>query len=169
MLSVMPQATAHGTRSGDMHLHVALKAAGKAKGEARAEGHEDDIEVLAWRWGASAVTAVGTSAGTARRAYKHLTVVKALDSASTVLLTALKSNDEVSEARLTMRKTGGDPQGYFDLVLGGARVASIDYSADESGVVSEVLTLSFASVKLEYRPQQEGGLLGPSHVFDDKV
>ena len=156
-------------RSGDMHLHVALKGAGKAKGEGQAEGHEDDIEVLAWRWGASAETAVGTGTKTARRSYCHLTVVKALDSASTVLLTALKLNDEVSEAKLTMRKTGGDPQGFFDIVLGGARVASIDYSADSSGQVNEVLTLSFASVKLEYRPQLIGGLVGPSHVFDDEV
>jgi type VI secretion system secreted protein Hcp len=159
----MPSTTA------DMYLQLSLKSAGKAKGESKAPGHEDEIQVLAWRWGASAQMAVGSNQKNARRSYRDLSIVKSLDTASTALLTALKANDEVSVARLTMRKGGGEPHDFFRIVLKDARVTSIDHSADETGAVTEVITLSFAKVEVEYHAQDSDGAVGPAHMFDDVV
>lgn len=155
--------------AGEMFLHLVTAGAGKAKGEARATGHEDDIQVLGWRWGASAPTAMGGKVDTARRAYRQLVVVKAVDAASVVLLTALRDNDEVSEATLAMRKRGGASDPYFKVVLKSARVASIDYAATESGLTCEEVTLTFAKIQIEYHAQGSDGELGPALVFDDVV
>src|SRR5262245_21868219 len=108
----------------DIYLHVKTKRAGKIKGEASAPEHVDDIVVSAWNWGLSAGSALGSGQATARRSYKHLTVIKRIDSASTGLMSALATNDEVKEARLAMRKSGDEQIDYFAVVLGGARVAA---------------------------------------------
>src|SRR4051794_14079573 len=92
--------------SSDIFLHVQTRRAGKIKGEASAPDHEDDILVSSWTWGVSAGSALATGQATSRRAYKHLTICKAIDAASTGLMSALATNDEVKEARLAMRKAG---------------------------------------------------------------
>jgi len=155
--------------AGEMFLHLVTAGAGKAKGEARTTGYEDDIQVLGWRWGASAPTAMGGKVDTARRAYRQLVLVKAIDAASVVLLTALRDNDEVSEAALALRKRGGASDPYFKMVLKGARVAAIDYSVGEDGLTHEELTLTFAKIQVEYHAQGSDGELGPALVFDDVV
>src|SRR5205085_924350 len=90
----------------DIFLLVQTKRAGKVKGEASSPGHENEIVVAGWSWGLSAGSALGSGQATARRSYKHLTVFKAIDSASTSLMSALATNDEVKEAKLAMRRAG---------------------------------------------------------------
>lgn len=158
-----------GAAPAEMYLDLALQGAGKAKGECRASGHEDDIQVLGWRWGARAEMAVGGDAANARRSYDSLLVYKALDTATTVLLTALKKNDEVREARLVLRKPGGEQIDFFTLCLKQARVTRIDYEPAPAGGVLEKVCLSFARVEVEYRPQDAAGAAGPSHSFEDEL
>lgn len=153
----------------DIFLHVQTRRAGKVKGEANTAGHEDDIIVRTWSWGVSAPTAVGSSQATARRAYKNLSIVKSLDAATTALFSALATNDEVREARLTMRKAGEGQQDYFILTLKSARITAIDLDTDASGGTSERLTFSFSKVEVEYRPQQSSGQRGGSSIFTDEI
>jgi type VI secretion system secreted protein Hcp len=153
----------------DIFLHVQTKRAGKAKGEAVASGHEGDIVVRAWNWGVAATSAIGSTQATARRSYKGMTVVKNIDSATTALMAALASNDEVKEAKLTMRKSGADQMDYFIVTLNNARVAAIDHGTDEQGNTTESVTLLFTKLEVEYRPQKTSGLRGGSFVFQDEV
>lgn len=164
MLPALP-----GAAPAEMYLGLALQGAGKAKGECQAPGHEGDIQVLGWAWGAAADMAVGGSAANARRSYASLQVFKALDTATTVLLTALKKNDEVREARLVLRKPGGEQVDFFELRLKKARVARIDYEPHPSGTVIEKVSFTFAQVEVEYWPQGSGGAAGPSHSFEDEL
>src|SRR6476659_7686172 len=115
----------------DVFLRVQTKRAGRVKGEATAPDHENDIVVSAWNWGMSAGSAIGSGKATARRSYKHLTVFKAIDAASTSLMSALATNDEVKEARLAMRRAGEEQVDFFTITLGGARVALLDLTVDE--------------------------------------
>ena len=93
------------------------KRAGKIKGEAVAPDHADDILVTSWNWGMSQGSAIGSGQATARRAYKHLSIAKRIDSASTALMSALATNDEVKEARLAMRKAGEEQEDFFSILL----------------------------------------------------
>lgn len=155
--------------SADVYLNVQTKRAGKVKGEASAEGHEGDILLRRWNWGVAASSALGSTQATARRSYKSLTIVKSIDTASTALLSALVTNDEVREARLTMRKAGEGQQDYFILSLANARIASVDMECDEAGDAVERVTVNFNKVELEYRLQQGTGQRGAGHTFTDEL
>jgi type VI secretion system secreted protein Hcp len=153
----------------DIFLHVKTKRAGKIKGEACAAEHEDDIVVRAWTWGLAAGSAIGSGQATARRSYKQLAIVKGIDSASTALMSALATNDEVKEARLAMRKAGDEQVDYFAIVLGGARVAAIDIDVDSGGTPVERVQFTFTKIEVEYRRQESSGQAGASSVFVDEV
>ena len=152
----------------DIFLRVQTKRAGKMKGEATAPDHEGDIVIAGWSWGVSAGSALGSGKATARRSYKHLTVLKAIDSASTSLMSALATNDEVKEARLAMRKAGDEQVDYFSIVLGGARVTAVDLSVDDNGTPVERVEFAFTKVEVEYRRQEGSGQAGASSSFQDE-
>ena len=153
----------------DVFLHVQTKRAGKIKGEATTAGHADDIGVYTWGWGVAANTAIGSTERTARRSYKHLVVTKAIDSASTGLLSALVTNDEVKEATLAMRKAGGEALDYFRMTLKDARVVSVDLEVASDGRPLERVTFAFTKIDIEYKQQDAAGLGKGSYSFNDEV
>lgn len=165
----MPVANAPGVGSADYFLHVQTKRAGKLKGEAVAPGHQDDIVVSAWSWGVSAGSALGDTQATARRSYSALTVHKQVDSASTALMSALVTNDEVKEAKLSLRRAGGAQEDFLVITLKGARVTSLQHGGDEEGSTRETLTIAFTEVQVEYRPQQASGIRGGAFIFNDSL
>jgi type VI secretion system secreted protein Hcp len=162
-------AVAAGGGASDIFLHVQTKRAGKIKGEATTAGHADDIEVLGWTWGAAAGAGPGTVAASAKRSYRSLVVHKRLDSASTGLLSALATNDEVKEARLTMRKAGGEALDYFHLTLKGARVTAVEVEVDAQGLPRESVSFNFTEIEIEYHKQQAGGGSGGAYTFNDQL
>jgi type VI secretion system secreted protein Hcp len=153
----------------DCFLFVQTRRAGQIKGEASTEGHVNDIEVRSWHWGVSAPTAIGTTQATGRRQYKHLVIVKQLDSASTGLLSVLATNDVVKEARLTLRKAGGEALDFYKMTLREARVTSVDLEVDEHGQPSETVNFAYTKIEIEYKPQQGSGQGGGSTSFNDEV
>jgi len=153
----------------DLFLHVQTKRAGKIKGESITGDHADDIELRGWRWGAQAGSAIGATASTARRQYQPLVVVKGVDCASTGLLSALATNDEVKEATLSMRKAGGEALDYYRLTLCGARVVDISLDVDAKGRAIETVTFAYTKIDIEYRPQQSAGAGGGAFTFSDEV
>ena len=153
----------------DIFLSVQTKRAGKVKGEATNPGHEDEIVVQGWNWGVSASSALGSSQATGRRAYRGLTIVKQIDSATTALMAALATNDEVKEAKLTMRKAGSEQIDFFLVTLQKARITAVDHSSDGQGNTLETVTLQFNKVSVEYRPQKSAGGRGASMTFEDEI
>jgi type VI secretion system secreted protein Hcp len=153
----------------DMFLHVQAKRAGKIKGEGSTTGHTDDIEVRSWTWGVSSAAAIGSTQATGKRQYKHLAVVKGIDSASTGLLAALATNDEIKEAKLTLRKAGGDALDYYTMTLGEARIVAIDTGVDEHGRPAETVAFAYTKIEVEYKRQQGTGISGASTSFHDDV
>jgi type VI secretion system secreted protein Hcp len=168
-LSGLRASTAAADSASDVFLSVTTKRAGKIKGECATDGHTGDIGVSAWSWGVAANTAFGSTARTARRAYKHLVFAKAIDSASTGLLSALVGNDEVKEAKLTMRKAGGDAVDYFTMTLSDARVIAVDVDVAPDGRPIERVSIAFNKIDIDYKQQQSAGLGSGSFSFNDEV
>ena len=106
---------------------------------------------------------------TGRRSYRQLTITKDLDSASTALMSAVATNDEVKSAKLYLRKAGGAQEDYFCLTLEKARVASYDIDCDADGAPVERIAMSFQKVSIEYRTQNAKGAMGGTHTFDDDL
>ena len=158
-----------GDKGSDVYLHVQTKRAGKVKGESVAQGHADDIQLIGWTWGATTGSAIGSAASTARRQYRPLVVSKGLDSASTALLSALATNDEVKEATLTMRKAGGEALDYYRMTLKHGRVVAIDLDIDDQGRPLERVSFSFTAIEIEYNRQEATGQSGGAFTFSDDV
>jgi type VI secretion system secreted protein Hcp len=169
MSNVANATTADPGSVSDIFLSVTTKRAGKVKGESLTDGHTDDIELRSWGWGVDASSAWGTGQPTARRQYAPLVVTKNVDSASTALLAALASNDEVSEAKLTMRKAGGVALDYYVMTLAGARIVSVALAADSAGVAQERVSFAYTSIEIEYKRQSAAGDSAGSTSFSDTV
>ncbi len=153
----------------DVFLSVQTKRAGKIKGEATTDGHEDEISLVSWAWGVKANTAIGSTEATARRVYRPLVICKGIDSASTALMSALVTNDEVREAKLTMRKAGGSALDYFKMTLSGARVIAVDLDIDARGMPIERIEIAFTTIDIEYERQSESGISAGAYSFSDEV
>ncbi len=162
-----PAGSGHG--AADIFLHVQTKKAGKIKGEASSPGHIDDIIIHGWRWSVSASSALGSVQATGRRSYTALTVRKQIDRATTALMQALVTNDEVKEAKLTMRRASGEQDEYFTITLQAARVTAVEHVADAEGGTYENVSFTFTKVNAEYTPQKGTGLRSGSTSFSDEL
>jgi type VI secretion system secreted protein Hcp len=155
--------------SSDLFLSVQFARVGKVKGESCTDGHVDDIELLSWHWGAQSSSALGSTAATARRQYRPLVITKGIDASSVGLLSALAKNDEITEAKLTMRKAGGEALDYYKLKVAGGRVVDIAYDVDATGRPVERVTLNFSRFEVEYKRQQGSGSGSGGMAFGDDV
>lgn len=160
---------ATGSGKSDIFLHLQTKRAGKIKGEGKTAGHVDDMIVQSWMWGLSSTSAVGSVQSNARRSYTALTVFKSIDVATTALMSALATNDEVKEAKLTMRKSGGDPLDYFTIKLAGARIEQVSHEVSATGEARERLDIVFTKVDVEYKQQDSAGRLATNVSFTDEI
>ena len=164
----MPPAIGN-TSAADLFLHLQAKRAGKIKGEAASAEHADDIELCGWQWGLSASSGLGNTHATSRRAYSALTVTKRIDSATTALMSALATNDEIKEAKLTMRRAGGEQEDFFIITLNNARITSVQHEAGADGATIETVAIAFIKVDVEYRPQKASGQRAGSTMFSDEL
>jgi type VI secretion system secreted protein Hcp len=162
-------ANASATSDSDIFLDVQARRAGKIKGEVATADYADDIQLMSWRWGVSAGSAIGSTAATSRRQYRALVVTKGVDAASTGLLTALVSNDELKEVNLVMRKAGGEALPYLKMQLGGGRVVDVDLDVDHTGRPIERVTIQYTKIEIDYQSQQADGSGGAGYSFCDDV
>ncbi len=163
-------ATQHaGSGKSDIFLHVQAKRAGKLKGESKVANHVDDIQVESWMWGVSSFSAADSTQARARRSYTALTLFKRIDLASTALMSALATNDEIKEVKLTMRKSGGDPLDYFVIRLAGARLEQVTQEVFPTGEARERVDIVFTKVEVEYKQQDANGRLVNNVSFSDEI
>jgi len=165
----VPLSDATASISADIYLSVRTKRAGDLKGEASSKGHEKEILAHGFQFGVSASSAIGSGQATARRQYKHLIVTKRLDSASTSLMSALSTNDEIKELKLALRKPGDGQEDFFKITLAGARVVGVDLDCDASGEAVERASFAFTKIDVEYRVQGADGILGAGSTFSDEL
>lgn len=160
--------------SGDMFLKIDGARMGPIKGEAQDQAHRDEIDVLSWSWGmegnaSATATAGGRSGGASQVSARELVVVKHFDRASTALLVALRSNEQIKRAVLTVRKAGGvKPVEYLVMTLENARIRSVDMtgSGGADDPVSEQVSISFQKIAVEYRGQDTAGGGGAVSRFE---
>jgi type VI secretion system secreted protein Hcp len=164
------QAAAGGS-SGDMFLSVKGAKSGQIKGESHDTVHPDEIDVLSWSWGMESRSSLGGGAATGRAIVRELKVVKRVDSASTPLMSALRSNEIITKAVLTVRKAGKTPLEYLKITIEQGRVTGLTLEAgDVSGSpdVFENVVFSFNKITVEYVPQGKDGQAKGSTQFTDQ-
>ena len=155
----------------DMFLKIEGARQGPIKGEAKTTGHTDEIEVVGWGWGMDGnATSFGATA--ARTTLQELTVRKRADSATTGLMSALRSNEVIKKAVLTVHKAGGTaPVPYLTITVEKARIVSHRLHNAEDGApeLVEEIRLSFFKVQVEYRAQDDTGAGKGVNTFETEI
>ena len=156
--------------AGDVFLKVECARQGPIKGEAHDEKHKSEIDVLAWSWGMRAQTTIaGGDAGKAT--LNELVVSKRIDGATTALMSAMRNNELIKSAVLTLRKAGESQHEYCKLTIKNARITSFDIQCDSPGSAEFTETLSFAfqSLKVDYIPQGADGQQRGGMQFETQI
>jgi type VI secretion system secreted protein Hcp len=157
--------------TGDMFLMVKGAKHGLIKGESQDDQHKGEIEVVSWSWGMQGKAAIGGGAATGKATINDLRIVKKVDSASTALMLALRTNEPIQKAVLTLRKAGKSQLEYLKVTIEQGRVMSLTIDGgDPSGKpdVVEKVSFSFNKIEVEYTPQGKDGLPQGGLTFADQ-
>ena len=134
---------------------------GDIKGESLDSKHKDEIEVLSFSWGVTNTGAkgFGGGGGEGKATFHDLSFVHNIDKASPVLMQACATGTHVEEATITHRKAGKDQQDYLIIKMNDIIITGVT-DGDASGQGgSETVSLAFAKIDLEYKPQKADGSL----------
>ena len=147
---------------------------GTIKGESRDAKHKDEIEVLSWSWGVSqtGTASSGGGAGKGKTSFHDFSFTHRIDRASPVLMKACATGEHIKDATITVRKAGKGQQEYLVITMTDVLVTSVSTSVIAEGdSTMEGISLAFAKVDLEYKPQKADGSLdvGIHFKFDLKA
>ena len=135
---------------------------GDIKGESIDSKHKDEIELLSWSWGVSrsvSGSGSGAGAGTGKAHFSDLSFTHKIDKASPLLLKGCATGQHLKEATITRRKAGKGQQEYLVIKMNDVVITSVAEEDDGGSGQVEAVTLAFAKVDLEYRPQKQDGSL----------
>ena len=157
--------------AGDMFLMVKGAKHGLIKGESQDDQHKGEIEVLSWSWGMQGKPSLGGGGASGKATINELKIVKRVDSASTALMRALRTNESIQKAVLTLRKTGKTQLEYLKITIEEGRVVSLDIEAGDtsgSSTLVERVSFSFNKIEVEYMPQGRDGQPQGGMTFQDQ-
>ena len=133
------------------------------KGEAQDSKDKDEIDVLAWSWGAaqSGTTHMGSGSGSGKVAIQDLSITKYIDKSSPTLFKHCCSGKHISKGKLIVRKAGDKPLEYITIELEDIIVThvSLGGSGGEDRLTENV-TLNFKLFNLKYAVQTKDGSKG---------
>jgi type VI secretion system secreted protein Hcp len=160
----------HDARRIAMAVDMFIKIDG-VSGEAQDKAHKDEIDVLAWSWGASnsGSAHVGGGSGSGKVNVQDLSFTKYIDKSSPDLMLACCNGKHYDTATLVVRKAGEKPLEYLTITMTEVLISSI--STGGSGGedrLTENVTLNFGAVKVDYKEQTKSGAAGatPSMSWD---
>jgi type VI secretion system secreted protein Hcp len=141
---------------------------GDIKGESKDSKHKEEIDVLAWSWGASNAgnAHTGGGAGAGKVNVQDISVTKWLDVSSPAILNAVCVGKHIPEVTLVVRKAGEKPLEYLTITMKEVYVTSIS-SGGSGGEdrLTEDVTLNVAMFKTQYKEQADTGGAGKSPDF----
>jgi type VI secretion system secreted protein Hcp len=156
--------------AGDMFLKVTGASSGVIKGESQDAEHKGEIDIVSWSWGMQVKSTLGGGTATGKASMHDLKLVKRVDVSSTALMAALKNNEVIKKAVLTLRKAGTSHLEYLKITIEQGRVTGLTIeTGDEEGrpTLFENLSFSFNTIQIEYVPQLKDGQRGGSTMFTD--
>jgi type VI secretion system secreted protein Hcp len=132
---------------------------GDIKGESVDAKHKDEIEVLSFSWGVANTPPAGGGGGAGKATFQNLSIEHGIDKATPALLQACATGQHIRDATITHRKAGKSQAEYLVVKLSDVVVTGVAHTGSTDQPYSEVVTLNFAKVDFEYRPQKADGSL----------
>ena len=146
---------------------------GDIKGESFDAKHKDEIEVLSFSWGVTnaEVKGPGGGGGAGKPTFQDLSLVHNIDKASPKLMQACATGAHLKEATITRRKSGKGQQEFLVIKMNDVIITGVIHGGASGQAGSETVSLAFAKVDLEYKPQKPDGSLdtGISFKYDLKT
>jgi type VI secretion system secreted protein Hcp len=155
----------------DMFLMVKGAKHGVIKGESQDDQHKGEIDVVSWSWGMQAKPSIGGGTASGKATINDLRIVKRVDSASTALMSALRTNEPIQKAVLTLRKAGKGQLEYLKITIEQGRVTALVIDTLETAGTAEIferVSFSFNKIEVEYVPQGKDGLPQGGMTFADQ-
>jgi len=133
---------------------------GDIKGESLDDKHKDQIEVLSYSWGVTNAGSMahGSGGGEGKATFHDLSFTHNVDKASPVLMQACATGTHLKEATITHRKAGKGQQEYPVVKMNDVIITSVTHGGSGDGG-SENVSMAFAKVDMEYKPQKPDGSL----------
>lgn len=156
----------------DMFLSLEGQRTGIVKGESNAPNHLEEIEIQGWDWGMSSSGAFSGRGAATKAALNELRLTKGADTATTQLMSVMRSNELIKKAVLSVRKAGVSPPfDYLKITIQRGRITSLTIGNDSPGLpeLVERLTIAFEEIEVEYSAQDPGGGKKASSVFNASV
>lgn len=138
-----------------------IKIAG-IDGESKDSAHTNEIDVLNWSWVVSQESTMhtGSGGGAGKAHVADLEFEHYVDRATPNLFKYCVTGKHIPEAKLTLRKAGGNLLEYLKITMTDIVVTMVNPAGSVTDEVKarERVALSFAKVKTEYTVQnQQGG------------
>jgi type VI secretion system secreted protein Hcp len=146
---------------------------GDIKGESLDDKHKDQIEVLSYSWGVSNAGSMahGSGGGEGKATFHDLSFTHNIDKASPVLMQACATGTHMKEATITLRKAGKLQHEFMIVKMNDVIITGVTHGSSGEGGGSENVSMAFAKVDLEYKPQKPDGSLdaGVHFKYDIKA
>jgi type VI secretion system secreted protein Hcp len=136
-------------------------------GESKHKGAEGQIEVQTWDWdvtNASSPT-VGGGSGVGKAHPGMFTFMHFYDKASPTLAKSCASGKHLATAKLTASKAGEGQKEFLTVTLKQVTVTNIAIGGGTGGEVRETVSMMYADIEFEYKPQDDKGALGGAVKF----
>jgi len=134
------------------------------EGESQDSSHKNEIEVLDWSWKISQASSMhsGSGGGAGKATVDDLSFTHRVDKSSPNLMKYCLTGKHIAEAKLTVRKAGGNPLEFLKITMTDVIVSRVQPSGQSSeDAIHEQVSLAFSKVKQEYAVQNaQGGSAG---------
>jgi len=140
---------------------------GDIKGESLDDKHKDEIEVLSYSWGVTNAGSMahGTGGGEGKATFHDLSFIHRYDKSSPVLMQYCATGVHLKEATITNRKAGKGQQEYLIIKMNDVIVTGVTHGNSGSDGATENVSVAFAKVAVEYKPQKPDGSLDAGVFF----
>jgi type VI secretion system secreted protein Hcp len=132
------------------------------EGESSDSKHKGEIDLQSWSWGATNAGTMhsGGGGGAGKVSMQDFHFNMEINKATPKLVQACASGQHIKKAVLTCRKAGTDQQEYLKVTFSDLLVSSYQ-TGGQAGtpIPHEAISLNFAKVEFEYKPQKADGTL----------
>jgi type VI secretion system secreted protein Hcp len=134
---------------------------GDIKGESLDDKHKDEIEVLSFSWGVANAGSMGygSGGGEGKATFHDLSFTHKIDKASPVLMQACATGVHLKDGTITVRKAGKGQQEFLVIKMNDVIITSVTHGSAGGDGASENVSIAFAKVAVEYKPQKADGSL----------
>lgn len=133
------------------------------EGESGDEKHKNEIELESWSFGESQVGTMshGGGGGAGKVQMQDFHFVMRINKASPKLFLACATGEHIKKSVLVCRKAGKEQQEFLKVTFSDALISSFQTggSGDSSVLPMDQISLNFAKIEYEYKPQKADGTL----------